>query len=339
MRRILVGKTINSIGLGCMGMSEFYGSTDDKESMGVLALAFEKGVEHFDTADAYGYGHNEIILGKFLRSLGKERANLVVATKCGIVRDENPENRGINNSPDYILKSWQQSSERLDTSIDLFYLHRLENGGASIDESMSAMADLLLAEKIKGVGLSEASADIIIKADKSLRKYTNGDFGLEAIQTEYSIMSTFVERNGVLQTTQQLGINFVAYSPIGRGVLTGKIQASDDIPSDDFRASLPRFSKQHFGNNLNRVHQICELAESLHITPAQLSLAWLINSSKNLFAIPGTKRQAYLKENIEAEHINLTDVDMDAINNIINENPVSGLRYSKAAMDVYGLQE
>jgi aryl-alcohol dehydrogenase-like predicted oxidoreductase len=337
--RILANKAINPIGLGCMGMSEFYGETDEKQSMDVLHKALSLGINHFDTADAYGYGHNEKLLGAFIDTLGSTREKISLATKCGIVRDNNISSRNIDNSPEYIQKACQGSLSRLNSYIDLYYLHRIQDNGQYIDESMSAMADLLKEGKIRAVGLSEASPEIILKADQSLKKYTQGQHGLSAVQTEYSIVTPVVEQNGVLETVASIGAKLVAYSPIGRGMLSGTLQTVDSLASDDFRRGLPRFSEDNLKENNRLVEAIISLANENSITPSQLSLAWLLARSEHVITIPGTKRERYLIENAAAADIQLSQSDMQVIDDVIADNPIQGLRYAEPAMLAYGLTE
>ncbi|EGR2796854.1 hypothetical protein BOO29_15695 [Vibrio navarrensis] len=338
--RTLANKLVNPIGLGCMGMSEFYGQTDEQQSLDVLHKALELGVNHFDTADVYGYGHNEALLGRFIRTLGSAgRENISLATKCGIVRDNDVASRNVDNSPEYIRKACQASLSRLNTHIDLYYLHRIQDQGLYIDESMSAMADLLKEGKIQAVGLSEVSPEIILKADQSLKKYTQGKHGISAVQTEYSIVTPTVEKNGVLAAIEEIGAKLVAYSPIGRGMLTGKLLSLDTLAQDDFRRSLPRFSNDNLKENNRLVEAICMLAKEKNVTPAQLSLAWLLARSEHVIAIPGTKREKYLIENVAALKAQLSHSDMQFIDEVMTNHPIQGLRYAQPAMAAYGLEE
>lgn len=333
----LSGLKISPEGLGCMGMSEFYGSVDNEKSKEVLHAAIKSGVNFFDTADVYGYGHNELLIGEFISEL-KLRSEVVIATKCGIVRDENDsQKRGVDNSRDYILKSCNESIARLNTTIDLYYLHRVISGNTAIFEAMSAMAILLNEGKIKAVGLSEASADYIRAAHKCLLEITSGRHGISALQTEYSLLSREVEANGVLDACNDLGITFIAYSPMSRGLLSGELMTLDSLDEDDSRRSLPRFSNENLKHNNQLTVALNELSKEKNCTPGQLALAWLMNHSPAVVPIPGTKKLKYLKQNIEATNISLNQKEFSRLSNLSESFEAKGGRYEEAAMTSYSM--
>lgn len=328
---------VNPVGLGCMGMSEFYGPTDEKQSEDVLIRAIELGVDHFDTADVYGYGHNEELVGRVIRASGK-RDHLVVATKCGIVRDKNdPAKRGIDNSPAYIRESFGKSHDRLKTHVDLFYLHRISHYGERIEASMSAMSELLKAGAIRAVGLSEANATTIERAHRELLRLTDGEHGLVAVQTEYSLMSRDVEHNGIFVKCRELGIALVAYSPIGRGLLTGTLTKIDDLDQQDFRRTLPRFSQDAISANANLAAAIGSVAKEIGVQTSQLAIAWVLSRGDNVFAIPGTRRIKYLESNTSAKDIVLSPDLLRTLDSLLDEVPVTGTRYAPEVLATYGL--
>lgn len=328
---------VEPIGLGCMGMSEFYGSTDEQQSEEVLNRAIELGVDHFDTADVYGFGHNEELVGRVLNASGK-RDSLVIATKCGIVRDkDDPAKRGIDNSPAYIKESFSRSHDRLKTHIDLFYLHRITNYGEQIEASMAAMSELLGSGAIGAVGLSEASVTTIERAHHELLRLTDGAHGLTAVQTEYSLMSRDVEQNGIFDTCRNLGIALVAYSPIGRGLLTGALTKVDDLDQADFRRSLPRFSQDAISANARFAESIGNLANDIGVEASQLAIAWVLSRGDNVFAIPGTKRIKYAESNFAARNLSLAPAILKALDTLLEDVPVVGTRYAPEVLATYGL--
>ncbi|HYH20709.1 MAG TPA: aldo/keto reductase [Azospirillum sp.] len=331
--------TVSCVGLGCMGMSEFYGATDDAASVEVLREALDLGVTFFDTADVYGYGHNERLVGRVLKESGR-RGSVVLASKCGILRDEqDPTVRGVDNSPAYIKAACGRSLDRLGTGIDLYYLHRIAEGGAHIEASMDAMADLLAEGKIGHVGLSEASAPVIRRAHARLLERTDGRQGLSAVQTEYSLMSRGPEQDGVLDACRELDILFVPYSPIGRGLLTGGIEEAAQLDTTDFRRSLPRFQGDAMAHNRALVDKVQDMARSHGCTPAQLALAWVLAKGEFIAPIPGTKRSRYLRENIAAAQVQLSPDDVLTLDTAFSHGAVSGGRYALTAMAAYGLTE
>lgn len=335
--------TISQQGLGCMSMSEFYGEpVSDAQGISLIKTAYENGINFFDTADVYGYGRNEILLGKAITALinqGIPRHNLAIASKCGIFRDEfDSTKRGVDNSYDYIIQSCQNSLSRLGkpiSYIDLYYLHRIANRGANIDESMRAMAKLLQDNKIKAVGLSEANAETIKKANEALLKYTHNQYQLAAVQSEYSLMTRHIERNDVLNTCRELNITFVAYSPLSRALLTGELTNTDQFKEGDFRRDLPRFRGENFEENKKRVAKIKEIATAKQCTSAQIALAWVMHQP-GVVPIPGTTKQSHLLSNIAANNIELTHEELAILDQL---GEAKGYRYTEAAMYAYGFEE
>jgi len=337
-------KTFSQQGLGCMSMSDFYGTSIPIEAgIDLISMAYDAGVNMFDTADMYAYGRNEILVGKAISALknrGADRNNIILASKCGIVRDENDvTKRGIDNSYDYVKASCAASLARLGKdveSIDLYYIHRIFRHGIKINETMEAMAELLAEGKIKAVGLCEVSAELIRKANNALLKYTDGKHQLAAIQTEYSLMTRLPERNGVLDTCRELDIAFIAYGPLSRALLTGDINNNlDSLKSDDFRRNLPRFQTSNIQYNLSIVQQIKKMAEQKQCTPAQLALAWLF-AQPGVVPIPGTTKKKHLLSNIDAEKVILTEDEVKILNTL---NEAKGFRYTEAAMKAFGFEE
>ncbi len=311
-----IGKlSVSSIGLGCMGMSEFYGQTDDNQAVETIHYALDHGVNLLDTADIYGMGANERLLAKALK--GRARDQAIIATKCGIMRDENdPMKRGVNGRPEYIKQCVENSLQRLDVDvIDLFYLHRVDPN-VPIEESVGAMSELVAAGKLREIGLSEASASTLRRA--------NAIHSIAAVQTEYSMVSRDVEQNDVLTVCDQLDIAFVAYSPLCRSLLTQTQQA---MSSDDFRQHLPRFSGENYVANQRAIAEIQQFADNKKITLAQLSLAWLLARGDNIVPIPGTKRTAYLKQNIAAMQVQLSNAEMQQLDALLLEVTLQGARY------------
>lgn len=337
LKRKLGPFAVNPLGLGCMGMSEFYGPTNDQKSEDVLRRALELGVDHFDTADVYGFGHNEVLLGRVLNESGR-RDHAIIATKCGIVRDkDDPGKRGIDNSPAYIHASCSRSTERLKTHIDLFYLHRISDRGEQIEESMGAMSELLSTGAISAVGLSEANAATIGRAHRELLRLTGGRHGLAAVQTEFSLMSRDIEYNDVFSTCRALGIAVVAYSPIGRGLLGNVLRSQDDLDECDFRRSLPRFTKSSIVANARFSAALAEVARSLGVSASQLAISWVLHRGENVFVIPGTKRLNYLESNVAAGDVVLTPDILQTIEERLQQAEIDGTRYTPEFMQAYGL--
>lgn len=319
------GLKASEIGLGCMGMSEFYGKRNDEESVKVIRHAFESGITFFDTADMYGPFTNEILVGKAIQDF---RNKITLATKFGIVRDSNdPTKRGINGKPEYVKSAVEGSLKRLDVEvIDLYYLHR-KDPDTPIEETVGAMADLVKQGKIKGIGLSEVNADTLRKA--------NSVHPITALQSEYSLWTRDPE-DGVLQTCKELGIAFVAYSPLGRGFLTGQIKKFEDFEPDDYRRFSPRFQGENFDKNIQLVRKIEEMAKNKNCSAAQLALAWVLAQGDYIFPIPGTKHIKYLDENIGALDVKFTDEELREIDAVIPKGAASGTRYPEAMMGSVG---
>ena len=306
---------ISVIGLGCMGMSEFYGSAQEAESIGTLHRAIELGVSFFDTADIYGPWTNEMLVGK---AIADRRDKVVLATKFGIMRNEKGEFLGINGQPDYVRSACDASLKRLGLDyIDLYYQHRVDPN-VPIEETVGAMAELVQAGKIRYLGLSEAEPDIIRRAQAV--------HPISALQTEYSLWSREPEQE-ILATTRELGISFVSYSPLGRGFLTGQIKRFEDLAEDDWRRTNPRFQGENFAKNLVLVERITEIAQDKNVTPAQLALAWVLAQGEDIVTIPGTKRRTYLEQNLGALDVTLTEEDLARINDAFPMDAAVGTRY------------
>jgi aryl-alcohol dehydrogenase-like predicted oxidoreductase len=314
------GLEVGAIGLGCMGMSEFYGPADEAESLATIHRALELGVTLLDTADMYGPFKNEELVG---RAIQGRRDQVVLATKFGIQRGGDPKERSINGRPAYVKAACDASLARLGVEvIDLYYQHRVDPA-TPIEDTVGAMADLVKAGKVRHLGLSEAAPETLRRASKV--------HPIAALQTEYSLWSRDPE-DGVLETCRELGIGFVAYSPLGRGFLTGQIKTPDDLAADDFRRSSPRFQGDNFRKNLELVQHVTELARARGVTAGQLALAWVLSRGDDIVPIPGTKRRKYLEENVGAAEVTLTPAELARIEALAPKDVAAGERYPAAAM-------
>jgi aryl-alcohol dehydrogenase-like predicted oxidoreductase len=310
------GLTVSAQGLGCMGMSEFYGTADEAEAIQTIHRALDLGITMLDTADQYGTGANERLVGE---AIGGRREEVVLASKFGIVRDPNdPAARSVNGRPDYVIQACDGSLRRLGLDhIDLYYQHRVDPD-VPIEETVGAMASLVDAGKVRFLGLSEAGVETIRRAHQV--------HPISALQSEYSLWTRDPE-DEVLPLLRELGIGLVAYSPLGRGFLTGEIRSPEDLAEDDFRRSNPRFQGANFERNLELVRRVQEIAAEKDCTPGQLALAWVMAQGRDIVAIPGTKRRSYLEQNVAASELELTDEDLARIDEAAPHGAAAGDRY------------
>lgn len=314
------GPKVSAIGLGCMGMSAFYGPRDETEAVATIERAVERGVTFFDTADVYGFGDNERLVGRVLKPV---RDSVIIATKFGNTWNDRGERTGINGRPDYVRAACEASLQRLGVEvIDLYYQHRVDPA-TPIEETVGAMADLVRAGKVRWLGLSEAAAATIRRA--------HAVHPITALQTEYSLWSRDPERE-IIATTRALGIGFVPYSPLGRGFLAGRFRSPDDLTPDDFRRNSPRFRAENFARNLDLVAKLGEIARRKGCTPGQLALAWVLAQGDDMVPIPGTKRRSYLEENIGAVEVRLSAAECAEIDRALPAASIQGERYAPEGM-------
>jgi aryl-alcohol dehydrogenase-like predicted oxidoreductase len=310
------GPQVSQLGLGCMGMSEFYGATDEAESIATVHRALDLGVTFLDTSDAYGPFTNEALVGRAVRG---RRDDVVISTKFGLLRSDDPSYRGVSGKPEYVHGACDASLRRLGVDhIDLYFQHRVDPD-TPVEETWGAMSELVDAGKVRYLGISEASAGTLRRA--------HSVHPVSALQTEYSLFARDPE-DDLLPTCRELGVGFVAYSPLGRGFLTGQIRTPEDFAPDDYRRSSPRFMGENFERNLELVERVIEIAGEKDVTPSQLALAWLLRQGDDIVPIPGTKRRTYLEENLAAAEIELSDEDMARLEDAAPRGAAAGERYA-----------